>query len=300
MEGFVCVDIGGTAVKYGLATAEGRFLHKGSMPSDLQHGGAEGMVARIVAQVKVYQAQTLVRGLAVSTASMVDPEEGKILYATDNFPGYSGMCLRAKLEAACGVSCTVENDVNCAGLGEMWLGAGKNVRSLFCLTVGTGIGGCIILDGKLLPGASYSAGEIGYLAVGPLANLEKVAAVPALLQQVAAQKKLPVAELDGRKVLAWAEQGDAVAQEALAVQLHYLALGIADVCYLLNPELVIVGGGIMGAEAYLKPRLQQELQQVLVPLVYEHTRLEFAKLKNDAGMLGALCNFLQRQGLAKV
>ena len=102
------------------------------------------------------------------------------------------------------------------------------------------------------------------------------------------------AELDGKKIFAMAQQGDKDAVEAIEKQMEDLAVGIANICYILNPERIIVGGGIAAQEKYLYPILDGALRKRLLPLVYDRLTLRFASLKNDAGMVGALCNFLMR------
>ena len=293
MSRYICIDIGGTAVKYGLADEQGRLLDKSSMETKAQEG-PQALLENIREVAADYQSQQAVAGIAVSTAGIVDPEKGSILFAGDNLPGYTGTEVRAILERDCGIPCEVENDVNCAGLGELWLGAGRGAKSLVCITVGTGIGGCVILDGRLVHGAGCCAGEIGYMQIGEAGTLEQMAAVPQLIREVAVSRKLPLEAVDGRMVFQLARTGDADAVNAIEHMMIRLAKGIANICYVLNPERVILGGGIMSQREYLGPRLSFILQQHMVPAIWKSTRLEFAVLENDAGMLGALYNFLQK------
>lgn len=293
---YVCIDIGGTSIKYGLANAAGEFVHKASMPTEVAEKGAEILPVKIQEIVEGYrQAGHTLSGVAVSTAGMVNPESGCIVYAGDTFRGYTGMKLAEKVEMTLGLPCAVENDVNAAGLGELWLGAGRGASVLFCLTVGTGIGGCVIIDGKLLHGAGNCAGEIGYMDLGGAREFQKMAAASSLVCKVAEAKGMPVSEVDGCKVFEWAKAGDAAAIRAIDDMIACLARGIANVCCVLNPEVVILGGGIMAQEAYIRPRLLKVLEKKMVPRVFKTTRIAFAERKNDAGMLGALYNFLQRK-----
>ena len=293
---YVCIDIGGTSIKYGLANAAGEFVHKASMPTEVAEKGAQILPAKIQKIVEGYRQEGHVPvGIAISTAGMVDPESGCIVYAGTTFRGYTGMKLSEIIEMTLGLPCTVENDVNAAGLGELWLGAGRGARSLFCLTVGTGIGGCVIIDGKLLHGAGNCAGEIGYMDLGGAKSFQHTAAASCLVCNVAEAKGLPVSEVDGCKVFEWAKAGDEVSVQAIDEMITCLAKGIANVCYVLNPEVVILGGGIMAQEAYIRPRLLARLEKKMVPRVFKTTRIAFAERQNDAGMLGALYNFLQRK-----
>ena len=291
---YLCLDIGGTSVKYGVADEKGSLLLKGEITNEITQKGVKSFVESLVTLAERYRQEYDLQGIAVSTAGVVEPERGEVLYAPKYFPGYPGTHLQELLEAHTGLPCTVENDVNAAALGEYWLGAGKGAKSLFCITVGTGIGGCAILDGQIIHGASCSAGEAGLQHISPEGTWEEIASTSALIRNVAKAKQVPEAELDGRKIFAMAQQGDADASAAIDKQMDDLAVGIANICYILNPERIIIGGGIAAQEKYLYPILDGALRKKLLPLVYDHLTLRFASLKNDAGMIGALCNFLMR------
>ncbi len=292
---YVAIDIGGTAVKHGVADAEGRFLEKGVFGTGLPAAGIPRLLDLVTAQIRHYQACYDIAGVGVDTAGVVDAERGTILMEARNFPGYEGTPLRQYLEDACGIPCAVENDANAAGLGEYWLGAGQGASSLVCLTVGTGIGGCVLLDGKLLHGCCGSAGEVGYMRLhGSGADLESSAAVPWLLRTVTEQKGMPAGSLTGRDVFALAQAGDTVAAEAIGTLVHRLVVAIENICCVVNPELVLLGGGIMGQHDYLRPLLEAEKKRIFPPYLEPRTRLDFARLGNDAGMAGALRNLLDR------
>ena len=295
MKHYMCFDIGGTTVKFGVAGENGTLLQKNEIPNVITQKGVDGLVESLASVTEQYRQEYSLRGIAVSTAGVVDPEKGLILYAPKYFPGYPGTALGERLEKRCGLPCTVENDVNAAALGEYWLGAGQGAKSLFCITVGTGIGGCAMLDGRVIHGAACFGGEAGLQHITPDSTWEEMASTRALIRNVAAAKGISKTALDGRKIFALAQGGDEEAAAAIARQLDDLATGIANICYILNPERIIVGGGIAAQEAYLYPLLDTALREKLFPLVYEKLTLRFAALQNDAGMLGALYNLLQRQ-----
>lgn len=297
MSQYSCIDIGGTAIKYGVADERGCFLETGICPTDVRKGGAAQLLQHVCAIITQQQRTHCIAGVAVATAGMVDPATGRILYASDHFPGYTGTAVQTFIEAQCHVPCAVENDVNAAALGEYWQGAGQGAATLFCLTVGTGIGGCSMIDGHVIHGAACSAGEIGYMPLDEAGHtLEELASVTALVRAVGAAKHIPPKELDGKTVFLLARQGDAIAIKAIDDMLRWLARGIATVCYVLNPEKVIIGGGIMAEEAYIKPRLMRALKQSMLPVVYTSLQVDCASLGNHAGMIGALYHFLQRKG----
>lgn len=294
MKNYICIDVGGTSIKYCVAKEDGEIIEKSSMDTEaLEHGGA-GILEKIKIISRNYVAKYDVGGIAISTAGMVDPDEGKILFALEHLiPGYTGMEIKKEVENEFNIRCEVENDVNCAGLGEMWLGAGKGTTSSVCMTIGTGIGGCVIINNKLLPGFSNSAGEIGYLHVNG-ESFQDLASTTSLVKRVAERKGTDISEINGKIIFDLAKNNDEDCLTEIDNMIKSLSVGIANVCYVLNPQVVILGGGIMAQEEFLKPRIERELKNALIESVYRNTKLEFAKRQNDAGMLGALYNYLQK------
>ena len=148
---YICLDIGGTYIKHGLLTENGEILTTGKIPTRAKEGG-QAVFEQAVKLVEDYleKEEQKPSGIAISTAGMVDPKTGMILHASDAIPGYAGINYKAYMEERFHLPCAVENDVNCAGLAESVSGAGKGSRINFCLTVGTGIGGCLVVDGKVL------------------------------------------------------------------------------------------------------------------------------------------------------
>lgn len=294
MKNYVAIDIGGTAIKYGLTDAQGNFTAKKNRPTLAREEGGAGIVRKVVEIVRQYQAEMPIAGVAIDTAGIVNPVTGEIVFAGEtSFPGYSGTPLGKLVREACGVPCVVENDVNAAALGEYWQGAAKGASSAFMMTVGTGIGGCFILEGKAWHGAGFSAGEAGFMRLhGEQRIFEEAASTRAMLVEAAASHNVSPAELTGEQVFAWALAGDADAVLAIEHMVDNLAEGIANIYCLLNPEVFVLGGGVMAQQDYLRPRLEQRLEALVVPAMRMSTRLEFARLGNDAGMVGALYSLL--------
>lgn len=292
---FICIDIGGTAVKYGVADSRGTLLKEGSRPSGITETSVEGLLDTLRSVIRECRGEyPQVKGVAMDTAGIVDPERGVILSEARNFPGYTGTDPVKLVAEECGLPCTVENDVNCAALGEYWLGGGKGASPLVCLTVGTGIGGAILWHGRLLHGATCSAGEVGYMRIpGTGKDWEAAASVTWLCGRVRELNLLPPDEVDGRTILELAESGNREVRGLLELFIRRLALGIVNLCAVLNPETVLLGGGIMTREDYFAPLLRRELEKEL-PSFLKNTRIAFARLGNKAGMLGALRNFLDR------
>lgn len=290
---YISVDIGGTEIKYGLLSEEGVFLWHGSTPTEAARGGCCLMekVGKIIASLMCGG----IAGICISTAGMVDSVQGKILYANSNIPGYAGTEVKKRLEEAFHIPCEVENDVYCAGMAEYGSGAAAGSRLALCLTVGTGIGGCLLADGQVLRGAGYSAGSVGYLHMPDGKSFEESGSVTALVRRVAKRKREDAALWDGRKIFDGIAGRDGICIRAVDEMADILGLGIADICYLFNPEVVVLGGGIMRQEEYLLPRIRASLDRYLIPAVASRTRLRAAVHRNEAGMLGAFYHFKDRQ-----
>lgn len=294
MKNYICIDVGGTSIKYGVAKSDGEMIEKSSMKTEALEKGGPGILQKIKMITRNYLDKYDVSGVCISTAGMVDPIEGKIIFSLEHLiPGYTGIEIKKEVEKEFNIRCEVENDVNCAGLGEMWLGAGKGTNSSVCMTIGTGIGGCIILNNRLVPGFSNSAGEIGYLHVNG-SSFQELASTTSLVKRVALRKNISTDEINGEVIFRLAKENDVDCLTEIDNMVKSLSIGIANVCYVINPEVVILGGGIMAQEEFLRPRIEKELKGALIDSVHKNTRLEFAKRQNDAGMLGALYNYLQK------
>lgn len=295
MENIICIDVGGTSIKFGLFDIKGNCLNSGEVATKAHEIGGRGIMNKIEEICEKYFSENKISGITISTSGMVDFENGKILFSdARQIPGYTGIEIKKELEEKFKVRCEVENDVNAAGLGESWLGSGGEYDKVVMLTVGTGIGGCLIDDGKLLHGACMCAGEVGKMIVDGK-TFEAQASTTALVRKVAEAKNIDVSGLNGKMIFEQIEAKDEICIQKMDEMINYLAIGIANICYVFNPEVVILGGGIMAREDFFRPRLQQKLGEYLNELIYPNTHLEFAKLKNNAGMIGALKNFLDRK-----
>ncbi|MDU3336643.1 ROK family protein [Paraclostridium bifermentans] len=295
MKKFICIDIGGTSIKYGILRETGIIIEKGNMDTNALKEGGQGIFEKIKYIISRYLKNYEVEAVCISTAGMVDPKDGKILFALEHLiPGYTGMEIKKEVEREFNIRCEVENDVNCAGLGEMWLGAGKGASSSVCLTIGTGIGGCIIINNELIHGFSNSAGEIGYMKMNG-EDFQNVASTTSLVKRVARLKNIAEENINGKMIFDMAKNKDQDCLKEIDYMIKSLAIGIANLLYIINPEVIILGGGIMAQEQFLKPKIKEALKKELIKTIYENTRIEFAKRQNDAGMIGALYNFLNKK-----
>lgn len=289
-------DIGGTSIKYGLVDelktdengCELVIKNANETETNAKSIGGMGILNKLKQLTHEIIDREELTGIAISTAGMVDEKTGIIIYANENIPEYTGIRLKEELEKEFAVRCEVENDVNAAALGEYYYGAGRGHKSLLMLTIGTGIGGAIILDGRVLHGHSHSAGEVGYMLVDG-EEFQNLASTKALVKR--AEKLTGKSELNGRLIFEAAKTGDILCTQAIEEMCSILAKGIANCTYIINPEMLVLGGGIMSQEEFIRPILDKYLRNNMRNTVYKNTTVAFAKLKNQAGMIGAYCNF---------
>ncbi len=289
MKTYICIDIGGTSIKYGVINEEGNFVYTAECPTEAQLGGSH-ILEKVVGLIREIMKDYSPIGICVSTAGMVDCEKGKISYAAPLIPDYTGTPIKEILETTFQLPCEVENDVNCAGLAECYAGASKGSKISVCLTIGTGIGGALIMDGKVIHGFSGSACEVGYMHL-PGGEFQNIGASSVLVKRVAQTKKLPLENINGKYVFENAKQGDEDCVKAIDEMVDVLGMGIANICYVVNPETVVLGGGIMAQKEYLQEKIVEGVKRYLIPAVAEKTRIKFAENQNQAGMLGAYFNY---------
>ncbi len=306
---YFALDIGGTKTKYALLGEKGEILSTYEKDTEAQRGGSfilenvKGEIRRVLEELKgeltegtqeEKKAESLLAGICISTAGMVDEIKGEIIHAGPQIPEYKGTKWKEEIERSFSIPCEVENDVKCAGLGEYSFGSGKGTSSMLCLTIGTGIGGSFILDGEVYHGTSHSAMEIGYMQI-PGGMFQRMASTSALVKRVASRKGEPEERWNGKRIFEEVAKEDKICLEELDRLCDALSIGLSNLCYAFNPECIVLGGGIMEQKDILLPKIWGHLQEHLVPIVAENTRLLAAGLGNRAGLLGAYVHFQNRQ-----
>ncbi|MFL0268637.1 ROK family protein [Candidatus Clostridium radicumherbarum] len=282
------IDIGGTAIKIGIINEYGDIYESREIPT-LANEGGEALMNRILNVIGEYKN---LDKIGISTAGQVDTLEGKIIFATENIPGWTGMKIKRRIEQAYEIPVAVENDVNAAAIGEAYYGAAKNYKSFLCLAYGTGIGGAIIEEGKVYKGAFGSAGEFGHIIThvggknctcGGQGCYEAYASTTALVNKV--KKELNIEYVDGRIIFKLLEEGNLVVQRILHEWLYEIIIGLVSIVHIFNPSLIVLGGGIM-ARNYIIDYINENLPKYLMEN-YKKVKVIGAKLGNNAGILGA-------------
>lgn len=293
MKNFIAVDIGGTSIKYGIVEENGKVLFSSETPTEAEKG-AENLIkivkSLISSLIKKYKD---IHGIGVSTAGVVDTKDGSIIYASDNLPGYTGTKLKYIIEKEFSIKTIVNNDVNAAALAEAWVGAGRNVDDFFCMTLGTGIGGAIIINKKLYKGVNYRAGEIGYLnkISGKNIYYEKKASTSALVKMAREQIK-DSRDINGKIIFEKARQGDMHYCNIIDNWVEEVCKGIQNVIYVLDPGVIVIGGGISLQKHYLLDKIKERLLNFLPEGFTTSTEIVMAQCGNDAGLIGSVYEFI--------
>ena len=307
----VGIDIGGTNSKVGVVDGAGNVLHRLTFPTEEHLGGKQLLGKMILAAEECLASGVAPRedfvGTGIGSPGIIDVEQGTVLDCPGKIPGWTGTPVCQELLAAVGLPAWMDNDVKVIGLGEGWLGAGKDVRHFLCFALGTGIGGAVVIDGRVYQGAHYNAGLLGHIIVdregyecicGNRGCLEAYAsgrsiasrAVDHILRGVdTAIKELVGGDLnqvDARVVTEAAEAGDRIAQQVLNEAAHYLATAILTAVHILDPELVIIGGGVARAGQYLVRPVRELVQKYAWLPPGAIVEVVAAQLGDDAGILG--------------
>ncbi|OGD25475.1 MAG: hypothetical protein A2V57_09870 [Candidatus Aminicenantes bacterium RBG_19FT_COMBO_65_30] len=286
-------DIGGTRLKYGLVDRDGRLVQKGKVRSPEAMADILAVLEQAWFSLRK-KAPGPVRSCGFGIAGFYSLKERKILQSP-NYPSLSGYPLIPALRTFIDVPIRIGNDANMAAYGEFKHGAGRGARSLVLLTIGTGIGSGIILGGKLWEGEGGYAGEIGHITVNPEGEpcncggrgcLETEASAPRIVRNYQALTGRTDVT-DSREVFVLAKAGDAAALESFRKCAYYLGIGLGIVINLLNPEKILIGGGVVSAGRLLLGPAVDEARRRSHRISFAGCRIEKAALGNDAGLVGA-------------
>jgi glucokinase len=279
------IDVGGSAIKLGRFQPDGTCLQSLTVPTP-QPATPEAVLAVMIdaiAQVDPYN-QTVAIG--VGTPGPAD-KTGRIAQIAINLPGWHNVPLADWLEAKTGKPTVIANDANCAGVAEAWLGAGRDFDNLILLTLGTGVGGAIILDKQLFVGHQGAAGELGLITLNPDGPLCKSGNFGSLEQYASITAIRRCTGKEPAELGALAASGD---MQALTFWQEYgknLGIGLTSLIYVLTPQAIILGGGISASFEFFFPALQAEIAQRVIYTSRLGLQILPAKLGNSAGMLGA-------------
>jgi glucokinase len=305
------VDLGGSSIKFGLVSREGKILKRARIPMQVQAGPKRGL-NRIIRVVRGLARGHDVAAIGVGAAGLIDHEQG-IIRVPPNLPGWDGTPVKETIEKALGIRCLVTNDVNACVLGELRFGAGIGKRDIFCLTLGTGVGGALVANGKLVTGANGVAGEIGHTVIFPDGQicrcgnrgcLECYVGSEYIVQRAVTRLRMQGSKLKSRSLIRKysgnraeavtpklisraAHHGDQLALEVIEEVGYYVGLGITNAVQLLDPELVVIGGGISGFGKPLLESVRHTVDERVMKFPDRRLEIVLSRLGDDAGVLGA-------------
>jgi glucokinase len=288
------LDLGGTDLKSGLVARDGSLAAFARRPSGAQAGAdapIEAMVEAVAALER--EAGTRAPAIGLGTPGTVDPASGALVGRTPHLPHWDGTPLRSLLEARLGRPVVVDNDANCAALAEHRCGVARGSKVTLMVTLGTGVGGAVVVDGRVLHGAFGGAGELGHVALGSgeltcRCGVERCAE-PEMSASglVRAAKKAGIDAADGLAVFAAAARSDERAVALVDRMGDRLGAAIAAAVGILNPDLVVVGGGMAQAGEPLLSRVRRAVERYALPSHRRGLRIEPARLGERAGVVGA-------------
>lgn len=299
------IDLGGTNIKGAFLDRDGHTLEKISITTNADKG-AQVVIARILHVIDelIQWAEvdkSHIAGIGIGVPGQIDYDRGEVLFAPNL--GWRNVFITDEIARATGLPVYLDNDGNVAALGEMWCGAGKGYSDIIALTIGTGIGGGIILRGKVLRGITGSAGEVGHMIMqenGPLCNcgkrgcLETLSSASAILRKaresIENSKKTSLVEysqLEAKDIFKAAESGDQIALDIINESARWLGIAIANLINVLNPQLVVIGGGVARAGDILINPIRRVALENALEVAAKAVKIVPAQLGNDAGCIGA-------------
>ncbi|MED3052045.1 sugar kinase [Bacillus thuringiensis] len=288
MKEYIAFDIGGTQIKYGIVSEIGRVLKRKTVAIEI-HLGGEQIIQKLIYVSKKIMNEHTIAGIGISTTGIVDINKGIVTGGADHIPGYSTIPIIDRLQEILKVPVSIDNDVNCAAFGEKWNGSGREKENFIMLTLGTGIGGAIFIDGELYRGHSFSAGEWGNMLIEGK-TFEEVASISGLIRLV--RKYKGKGEWNGRTIFELYDKGDREVAQAVGIFFKHLAIGISNLAYIFNPETIIIGGGITDRGNEFLKEVKEEISKYLNQEIYNNCEIELAQNGNCAGMIGAIYHFL--------
>jgi glucokinase len=301
------VDLGGTHLRAATVDENGEMHFRLKQSTPVTNDPQE-IVDALVAAARESDKGAEANGFSVSSISIVIPgvvnvARGEVV-KTPNIPCLDSFPLSAALTDALRRPVILENDANAAAVGELWQGAARGRRTIVCVTLGTGVGGGIILDGKLWHGVNDSAAEIGHMCLEPSSEivcgcgsrgcLEVFASATAIVRM--AREGLlrhptsvlnSTEDLTAERIFTAGKNGDAVAIEVFHRMGEYLGIGLANLVNILNPEMIVIGGGVADAWELFAERMRQQVDQHAFPLPAAEVKIVAAECGDDAGLLGA-------------
>lgn len=312
MNKYLGIDIGGTAVKMGIVDETGNLSLSCQSPvafDDYQTPILETVLKvteTFLTENKIMPDELC--GIGISATGQIDTQNGIVAGSGGNIRNWDGTNLKDAFSQKYHLPVTVVNDANCVALGEKWTGSAKNAKNVIVLTIGTGLGGGIIVNDQILLGQSGYGGEIGHFSIhkegipctcGNRGCFEQYASMTALVKsvmkyyQAADPDHLHEHPVNGKSIFEAVEEGDETVTQIVDAWIHDIAAGIVSLTHIFNPELVVIGGGVSVQEDLFITKLRKEVLKNVMPNFRKNLDLRAAVLGNNAGITGAVYYLIQ-------
>lgn len=300
----ISLDLGGTAIKYALVNEAFELSNYKSIPS-LANESAESVINQIAIAIEdcfgfAQKQDAEIVGIGIGTPGIVDDKFRTVLGGADNIVGWKNVPLADILEKRFNVPVVVENDANMMALGELAAGAGRDCENVVFLTVGTGIGGALFINGKLFSGHQNRGGELGHIPLfvdgedcscGSVGCLEQYASTAALVRRFAERAKETKLkfdrEINGELIVELFKQEDPIAVQSINEHCYFLGRGVAAFINIFSPQKVLIGGGISEAGDFYIAKIAETAYKYAMPDCAANTLIERATLGNKAACIGA-------------
>ncbi|KGM97586.1 ROK family protein [Clostridium botulinum] len=294
---YLGIDIGGTEIKYGIVDDNGN-IERSYSKETAAFKGADNLINNIEDIIQNIIKIEKINGIGISTAGQVNRNNGEIIFATNTIPGWTGVKLKKIIEDRFKIQCYVDNDVNCACLGYMWKSMKEDYKDFIFLTLGTGIGGAIVINGQLYTGSHFIAGEFGHMTIckageectcGSKGCFERYASTSALIRRAKKQLKLPEGfKISGKYIFDKAKNNEKEYINVINEWSYDVAIGIKNIVHMFNPSLIVIGGGVSAQGDYLIKFIQKHMNKIIMPSFLKGLVIKTSPSGNKAGMLGAI------------
>jgi len=301
------LDFGGTAIKIGLIAADGTVMSKSELAFDPKKSFKD-LVDSVSDAVQTLQTSARIKltAVGISTPGYARPDSGVLIDGTHNVPALKGQSLPAALGDRLRLPAFIDNDGTCAAIGELWFGAGRRFSNFVLITVGTGIGGGVVVDRRVVTGRDGLPPEIGAICLEPAGavnysgipgTFEQLACASGIVEIYCSESNRPSIGITAREVFDRAAAGDTAAAATVDRVARYIAQAFGIMINLLNLDACIIGGGISKAGNPLLEAVRRHLPAFTWPMLYRNAQVLLARLGNDTGMIGAATMASQRLGL---
>ena len=305
---YLGIDIGGTAVKFGLVNGEGVMVSEVSEYSVKFDNYETPIIETVVKSAKEFMSKNNkaffdINGIGVSATGGINSKLGIVEGSAGHIKNWEGTNIKKRLEAEFGMNTVVLNDANAAALGEIWKGAAKGRENVVVMTIGTGVGGGIIVDSKILLGSKGFAGEIGHIPVnvdgeecscGNTGCIEHYGSTSALVRNI---KNAVISgeiiginedEIDGRLIFKQVSAGNKVVIKYVDEWINYISAALVGLVHIFNPEMVILGGGVSKQKEFFVDKVRDKVLHSVMDNFAQSLSIEAAELGNNAGIIGAV------------